>query len=54
LWEGFAKIPPIEGPRMVPIDQTKGITANAFAEHTSVSIEDVEGCTKMKITHVHA
>ena len=29
--EGFAKVPPIAGPMIVPIDQTKGITAYARA-----------------------
>lgn len=32
---GFAKDPPIAGPIIVPIDQTKGMTANAFAVKVS-------------------
>lgn len=28
---GLAKVPPIAGPMIVPIDQTNGITANARA-----------------------
>ena len=28
---GRAKVPPIAGPMMVPMDQTNGITAYAFA-----------------------
>ena len=34
---GFAKRPPILGPKIVPTDQTKGMTAYAFAVHLSVT-----------------
>ena len=46
---GWARVPPIAGPMIVPIDQTNGITAYAFAAR-SVSGERRKGGEG---THAH-
>ena len=50
---GRAKVPPIAGPMMVPMDQTNGITAYAFAverQHDNV----VYHYGFVGVTHAHA
>ena len=49
--EGRAKVPPIAGPMIVPIDQTNGITAYARAEIVSSVVVVFRG---VEDAHVHA
>ena len=49
--EGRAKVPPIAGPTIVPIDQTNGITAYARAEIVSSVVVVFRG---VEDAHVHA
>lgn len=39
--EGLAKVPPIAGPMMVPLDQTNGMTAYARAAIVNLEVEVV-------------
>lgn len=47
---GLAKVPPIAGPMIVPIDQTNGIIANARA----VVCERISSAVKAGEAYVHA